>query len=60
MDEGVFGAAEACKTLNVDEYGPRDWLGHTARDGRYFVSVGASGANAETIVACGNLAAPTQ
>jgi hypothetical protein len=29
-------------------------------DGRYFVSVGASGANAETIVACGNLAAPTQ
>jgi len=29
-------------------------------DGRYFVSVGASAANAQTIVACGNLAPPTQ
>jgi hypothetical protein len=29
-------------------------------DGRYFVSVGASAANAGTIVACGNLAPPTQ
>jgi hypothetical protein len=29
-------------------------------DGQYFVSIGASAANAETIVACGNLASPTQ
>jgi hypothetical protein len=28
--------------------------------GNYFVTVSASAANAETVVACGNLAPPTQ
>ena len=64
MDEGVFGAAEAYKTLKVDEYGRASSTASVSmlmpRDGRYFVSVGASAANAETIVACGNLASPTQ
>jgi hypothetical protein len=29
-------------------------------EGRYYVSVAASAANPETIVACGNLAAPSR
>ena len=29
-------------------------------DGRYYVRVGASAANPETVVACGNLAAPSR
>jgi hypothetical protein len=63
-DEGVFGSAEAYKTLKVDEYGRATGSASVPldmpSDGRYFVSVGASVANAETIVACGNLASPTQ
>ena len=63
-DEGVFGTAEAYKTLKVDEYGRATGSASVPlvmpSDGRYFVSVGASVANAETIVACGNLASPTQ
>ena len=63
-DEGVFGSAEAYKTLKVDEFGRSTGSAVVPiampSDGRYFVSVGASVANAETIVACGNLAAPTQ
>jgi hypothetical protein len=43
-DEGVVGGSDAYKTLKVDKY----------------VSVGASGANPETIVACGNLAPPSR
>ena len=62
-DEGVFGSADAYKTLKVDEYGRASSSATVPlampSDGRYFVSVGASVANAETIVACGNLAAPT-
>jgi hypothetical protein len=64
MDEGVFGSADAYKSLKVDENGRATGSASVPlampSDGRYFVSVGASGANAETIVACGNLAAPTQ
>ena len=63
MDEGVFGSADAYKSLKVDENGRATGSATVPlvmpSDGRYFVSVGASGANAETIVACGNLAAPT-
>ena len=63
-DDGVFGSAEAYKTLKVDEYGRATGSATVPlvmpSDGRYFVSVGASVANAETIVACGNLASPTQ
>jgi len=63
-DDGVFGSADAYKTLKVDEYGRASSSATVPlvmpRDGQYFVSVGASVANAETIVACGNLASPTQ
>lgn len=63
-DDGVFGSADAYKTLKVDEYGRATGSATLPlvmpSDGRYFVSVGASVANAETIVACGNLASPTQ
>ena len=61
-DDGVFGSADAYKTLKV--YGRATGSATVPlvmpSDGRYFVSVGASVANAETIVACGNLASPTQ
>ena len=63
-DEGVFGSVDAYKTLKVDENGRASSTANIPMlmpsDGRYFVSVGASAANAETIVACGNLASPTQ
>ena len=62
-DDGVFGSPEAYKTLKVDEYGRASSMANVPlvmpNDGRYYVSVGASVANAETIVACGNLASPT-
>jgi hypothetical protein len=63
-DEGVFGSAAAYKTLKVDEDGRASSTATVPlmmpNDGQYFVSIGASAANAETIVACGNLASPTQ
>jgi hypothetical protein len=64
MDDGVFGTPEAYKTLKVDEYGRASSTANVPlvmpNNGQYYVSVGASVANAETIVACGNLASPTQ
>ena len=64
MDEGVFGSASDYKTLKVDEYGRAKGAANVQavmpNDGRYFASVGASEANPGTIVACGNLASPTQ
>jgi hypothetical protein len=64
MDEGVFGAASDYKTLKVDDQGRASGSATIGtampNDGRFFVSVGASDANASTIVACGNLASPTQ
>jgi hypothetical protein len=64
MDDGVFGSADAYKSLKVDEYGRATGSASVPLvmplDGRYFVSVGASVANSQTIVACGNLASPTQ
>ena len=64
MDEGVFGSASDYKTLKVDEYGRAKGAatvqGAMPSNGRYFASIGASEANAGTIVACGNLASPTQ
>ena len=63
-DDGVFGSASDYKTLKVDENGRASASANVPVvmpiDGRYFVSVGASEANAATIVACGNLASPTQ
>ena len=64
MDDGLFGTTANYKTLKVDEYGRATGSATVPivmpNDGRYFVSVGASEANASTIVACGNLASPTQ
>jgi len=64
MDDGVFGSASDYKTLKIDEQGRASASANVPvvmpSDGRYFVSVGASEANASTIVACGNLASPTQ
>ena len=63
-DDGVFGSASDYKTLKIDEQGRASASANVPvvmpSDGRYFVSVGASEANAATIVACGNLASPTQ
>jgi hypothetical protein len=63
-DDGVFGTTEVYATLKVDEYGRASSTANVPlimpTDGRYFVRVGASAANPETIVACGNLASPTQ
>jgi hypothetical protein len=63
-DDGVFGSASDYKTLKVDEQGRASVSASVPvvmpSDGRYFVSVAASEANSTTIVACGNLASPTQ
>ncbi len=63
-DEGVFGPAEAYKTLTVDDQGRASGSATIPLvmpvDGHYYVRVGASVANPDLIVACGNLAAPAQ
>jgi hypothetical protein len=64
MDDGVFGMADAYKSLKVDDQGRAASAVSVPlampTDGRYYVRVGASAANPETIVACGNLAAPSR
>lgn len=64
MDLGVFGGADAYRALKVDDDGKASAAVTVPLvmpiDGQYYVSVGASSANPETIVACGNLASPTQ
>ena len=63
-DYGVVGSAEAYRTLKVDDNGRAASTATLAlampQYGQYYVSVGASAANAGTIVACGNLAAPAR
>jgi hypothetical protein len=63
-DEGVFGMASAYKSLTVDDQGRANGSVTVPlvmpTTGNFFVSLGASAANPETIVACGNLAPPTQ
>jgi hypothetical protein len=63
-DQGVFGPSEAYKALKVESDGHATATAtvalRTPKTGRYFVVVRASVANPETIVACGNLAPPTQ
>ena len=63
-DGGVFGMSESYKPLTVESDGRASGTAtlqlQTPRTGRYFVVVRASVANAETIVACGNLAPPTE
>ncbi len=64
MDEGVFGAMQMYRVLKIDEYGRASSTATIPLvmpvDGQYYISVGASSANPETIVACGNLAPPAR
>jgi hypothetical protein len=64
MDDGVFGPSEAYKPLKIDADGHANGTAtvpmNTPETGSYFVVVHASVANPGTIVACGNLAPPTQ
>jgi hypothetical protein len=63
-DSGVFGVKEAYKPLHVEDDGRASataTLGlPTPKTGSYFVVVRASATNADMIVACGNLAPPTE
>jgi hypothetical protein len=63
-DEGVLGRAEEYKALKVDDYGRADESATLPimmpSGGAFYVSVGASASNPETIVACGNLAPPSR
>jgi hypothetical protein len=63
-EEGVFGTADAYQPVTVDRDGRASASAtvplETPTTGHYFVVVRASAANAETTVACGNLAPPTQ
>ena len=64
MDDGVFGSAAAYKPIKVGDDGRGAATARVAMptptSGSYFVTVRASAANAEVIVACGNLAPPAQ
>ena len=62
-DEGVVGSAEAYSAVKVGDEGKGSSSATvsmmTPTTGRYFVTVSASAANPEVVVACGNLAPPT-
>ena len=61
-DDGIVGSADAYRTLAVGDDGRGTASATipmtTPTTGSYFVTVSASAANAETVVACGNLAPP--
>jgi len=63
-DQGVFGSLDNYQPLRVNSDGTGSSSAIVAQDtpttGSYYASVQASGANNEVIIACGNLAAPTQ
>ena len=63
-DDGVFGPADAYRAIKIDDQGRASASATLPLSmptaGLYYVSVGASAANAETIVACGNLAPPAR
>jgi hypothetical protein len=63
-DQGVFGPADAYKSLEVADNGKASSSAVVPvalpRDGSYFVNVHASSRNMGTIVACGNLAPPAR
>lgn len=63
-DDGVFGPRDAYKPVKVESDGHADGTATvplpTPETGSFFVLVHASASNYETIVACGNLAPPTQ
>jgi len=62
-DNGLFGSAEAYPPVKIESDGHGSAVAtiqvETPTSGSYFVSVRASAANRETVVACGNLAPPT-
>jgi hypothetical protein len=62
-DEGIVGDADQYRSIKINDDGRASAATtvslETPTSGNYYVSLGASGANAETIVACGNLAPPT-
>jgi len=62
-DEGVVGSTDIYKSIKVGDEGRGKASATvpmtTPTTGSYFVTVSASAANAETVVACGNLAPPT-
>ena len=62
-DEGILGSADAYRSVKIDDKGNARTTVTvpiaTQTTGSYFVTVSASAANAQTIVACGNLAPPT-
>jgi hypothetical protein len=64
QDSGVFGMSDAYEALMVDAQGRASSAVTVPllmpTEGPYFVSVSASAADPETIVACGNLAAPSR
>lgn len=61
-DEGAFGMADVYKPVRIDDEGRGEASatvsGATPTMGGYYVTVHASAANPETVVACGNLAPP--
>ena len=63
-DEGVFGPASAYQPVTVNADGRASGSATVPlvmpTDGDFYVSVSASAANAEMIVACGNLAPPAR
>ena len=63
-DEGILGTAGAYRALKVGDDGRGIATATipmtTPSSGNYVVTVQASAANAETVVACGNLAPPAQ
>jgi hypothetical protein len=64
FSSGAFGSPDAYKSLEVDSKGRASASvsipSRTPTSGRFFVVVHASRANAGTVVACGNLAAPAR
>lgn len=63
-DDGVFGSSEAYKPIKVGDKGRGEATATVPMimptTGSYYVTVSASAANADTEVACGNLAPPAQ
>lgn len=63
-DQGIFGAADAYKPLEVEKDGKASSTATlqvpAPKTGQYFVNVHASASNMKSIVACGNLAPPAR
>jgi hypothetical protein len=63
-DQGIFGPADAYRTLKIDGDGNAEEEAEITTalptSGEYFINVHASQNNMQTIIACGNLAPPLQ